>query len=77
VAYCDHGNESLGFIKGRKFTEQLSNYQVLKKDSDSWSQSLFTTKQEEKMIVNMKLGTTGVEIILTYFKVLPQHLHGD
>jgi hypothetical protein len=29
---CEHGNEPPGYIKGREFIEQLSDYQLLKKD---------------------------------------------
>jgi len=29
-------NEFFGYIKGRKFLDYLSNYKLLKKDSDLW-----------------------------------------
>jgi hypothetical protein len=29
----EHGNEFLGKVKGRKFPDQLSEYQLLKEDS--------------------------------------------
>ena len=35
---CKHGNNLSGFIKGRKFLDQLRNYQLLKKVSASWTQ---------------------------------------
>jgi hypothetical protein len=34
---CEHGNESLGSMKGRKLLEQLSDYDLLKKESGPWS----------------------------------------
>jgi hypothetical protein len=37
VGFYEHGYEPLGFIKGRKFLDQLSKYLLLKKDSISWS----------------------------------------
>jgi hypothetical protein len=30
---CEHGNEPPDFIKGEVFLDQVSDYQVLKKDS--------------------------------------------
>jgi hypothetical protein len=33
VGSCEHGNELLGFIKGGKFLDYMSDYQLLKKDS--------------------------------------------
>jgi hypothetical protein len=33
---CEHGNESSGFIKGRKFLDLLSDY-LLRKDSSPGS----------------------------------------
>jgi hypothetical protein len=32
-ASCEHGNESLGYIKGEEFLGKFSDYQLLKKDS--------------------------------------------
>jgi hypothetical protein len=32
-----HDSEPSGFVKGRKFLDQFSDYQLLKKDSTSWS----------------------------------------
>jgi len=38
VAYsCEHGNEPSSSVKGGEFLDQLSDYQLLKKDSDSHS----------------------------------------
>jgi hypothetical protein len=34
---CEHGTEGLVSIKGGKFLNQLNDYQLLKKDSASWS----------------------------------------
>jgi len=34
---CEHGNEPSGSIKGAKFLDQLSNYQLLKKDPAQWN----------------------------------------
>jgi hypothetical protein len=33
----EHGNELLGSIKGGEFLDQLSDCQLLKKDSAPWS----------------------------------------
>jgi hypothetical protein len=32
VGFCEHGNETSGFIKGREFLDWLCGYQHLKKD---------------------------------------------
>jgi hypothetical protein len=32
--FCDDGNESLGYIKGKEFLLYLSNCQLLEKESD-------------------------------------------
>jgi len=37
AGFCEHGNENLGFIKGGKFIEYLSDYYLLKKNSAPWS----------------------------------------
>jgi len=37
VGSYKHGNEPLGAIKGMEFLDQLSDYQLLKKDSAPWS----------------------------------------
>jgi len=37
VSCCEHSNEPLGSIKCRKFLDQWSDYQLLKKDSIPWS----------------------------------------
>jgi hypothetical protein len=34
---CEHGDEPSGPIKGRKFLDEVSDYQLLKKDSSPWS----------------------------------------
>jgi hypothetical protein len=34
---CEHGNELSGSINDREFLNQLSDYQLLKKDSASWN----------------------------------------
>jgi hypothetical protein len=34
---CEHGNEPWGSIKGGKFLNQLSDYQLFKLDSAPWS----------------------------------------
>jgi hypothetical protein len=36
VSSCDHGNESLGSIKGEELLKKLSEYYLLKKDSVLW-----------------------------------------
>jgi hypothetical protein len=36
VGLCDHGNEPLGFIKGGELLDQLSDYQIFKKDPVTW-----------------------------------------
>jgi hypothetical protein len=33
VVSCKHGKEPSGYIKGREFLYQLSNYQILNEDS--------------------------------------------
>jgi hypothetical protein len=40
VPPCEHGNEPSDPIKGGEFLDKLSDYQVLKKDSAPWSQSV-------------------------------------
>jgi hypothetical protein len=35
VGSCEHGNEPLSFIKGGEFIDQLSDYELFKKDSSS------------------------------------------
>jgi hypothetical protein len=45
VGACENGNETLVFIKGRKFN-QLSNYQLVKKDYALWSQLIITLLDE-------------------------------
>jgi hypothetical protein len=38
VAGCyEHDSKLLGIIKGGEFLDQLSDYQLLKKDSATWS----------------------------------------
>jgi hypothetical protein len=37
AGYCEHGNERFYSITGSTFPDWLSNYQLLKKDSCSWS----------------------------------------
>jgi len=37
VGSCEHGNELPGSIEGRTFFDYMSDYQLLKKDSDSWN----------------------------------------
>jgi hypothetical protein len=37
VGSWEHGNEPLGSIKGGKFLDQLSDLQLLKKNSTPWS----------------------------------------
>jgi hypothetical protein len=39
MSSCEHGNEPSGFIKGRKFHDQLSYYQFLKKFCATWGLS--------------------------------------
>jgi hypothetical protein len=34
---CEHDHESSGSIKGGEFLDQLSDYQLFKKDSVPWS----------------------------------------
>jgi hypothetical protein len=34
---CEHGNEPSGSIKGGEFLDQLSDCQLLKKDSAPWN----------------------------------------
>jgi hypothetical protein len=34
---CEHDNDSLSFIKGKEFLDQMSDYQLLKKASGRWS----------------------------------------
>jgi hypothetical protein len=40
VGPCEHSNEPLGSIKDGEFLGQLSDYQLLKKDSVPWSYSV-------------------------------------
>jgi hypothetical protein len=35
---CEHGNERPDSIKGGEFLDQLSDLQILKKDSAQWSE---------------------------------------
>jgi len=37
VGSCEHSSESWGAIKGEGFLDQLSDYQLVKKDSALWS----------------------------------------
>jgi hypothetical protein len=39
AAFCGHGNEPSGSIKGEEFLDELSDYQVLKKDPDGFRKS--------------------------------------
>jgi hypothetical protein len=32
VGSCEHGTDSSGCIKGKKFIDQISNFELLKKD---------------------------------------------
>jgi hypothetical protein len=50
AGWCEHENESSGSIKGGKFLDQVSDYQIPKKDARNGSdegggQSLLYTKQ--------------------------------
>jgi hypothetical protein len=36
AAYRESGNKSSGSMKGREYLEQLSDYQLLKKDTVTW-----------------------------------------
>jgi hypothetical protein len=31
--FCEHGDETLGFVKGEEYLDHLSNYQLLKNNS--------------------------------------------
>jgi len=42
---CEHANESSGSIKCREFLDQLSDYQLVKKGSASWSYKNLTDCQ--------------------------------
>jgi hypothetical protein len=33
---CEHGNEPSGSVKGETFLEEISDYQLLRKDSVPW-----------------------------------------
>jgi hypothetical protein len=35
--YCEHGNEPSGFREFGKILEEMSDWRLLKKDSDPWS----------------------------------------
>jgi hypothetical protein len=37
VGACENGNEPSGFMKGGELFDQISDYQVLKKDSAPWN----------------------------------------
>jgi len=37
--FCEHDNEPSGFIKGGEFLNELSDCQLLKKNSAMWSQN--------------------------------------
>jgi hypothetical protein len=37
ASFCGHSNKYLGSIKGEKFLDQLSSYNIRKKDSAPWS----------------------------------------
>jgi len=43
VGFCEHGNEPSGPIKGWEFPHQLSDCQLLKKNSAPWSYYYNTT----------------------------------
>jgi hypothetical protein len=36
MASCKHGNQALSPVRGGEFLDQLSNKNLLKKDSDPW-----------------------------------------
>jgi hypothetical protein len=38
VGSCEQNNEPLGSIKGREFLDYLSDYWLLEKDFDRWSE---------------------------------------
>jgi hypothetical protein len=37
VCLCEHGNESLGSIKGREFLNHMNDYHLFEEDSSLWS----------------------------------------
>jgi hypothetical protein len=37
VGSCEHSNESMGCIKGRKFLDQPSDFEIIMKDSAAFS----------------------------------------
>jgi hypothetical protein len=55
VGSCKHGNEHFAFIKGRKFINLMSDYQLLKEDCASYTGRVFENlhqliKQQEGLI---------------------------
>jgi len=50
VGYCEYGVDNLGFIQGRKFLHQLSDYQLLNARFSSGRCSTFAVTADEKQL---------------------------
>jgi hypothetical protein len=59
---CEHGNETLGSLEGGKFLEQLSDYQLLKKDATSRCQSVKNNTYLEFLISPISLHNTYADV---------------
>jgi hypothetical protein len=55
---CEHGNEPSGSIKGREFLYQLSDYQLLKKESTAWN--YLTSVAHELTLISLKVQNTMI-----------------
>jgi hypothetical protein len=50
VGFCEYGVDSLGFIQGGKFLDQLSDYRLLNARSSSGRCSTFAIMADEKQL---------------------------
>jgi hypothetical protein len=51
---CEHGNEPVGSVKGRTFFDQLSDYQLPKKDSAPWNGLVMVPSLTSTTAINVK-----------------------
>jgi hypothetical protein len=65
----EHSNKFSGSIIGRELLVQLSNCQLLKKDSAPWSYKLYVTGRQITRRLCMWEAAAGI-----YFKMLPPTL---
>jgi hypothetical protein len=62
VGSCEHRNEPSHSIAGERFLEQLSEYQLLKKDSAPWNelQQRFFELQIKKLRISKQAWTLQI-----------------